>query len=251
MKTETNVPQGSDHAKPHAHPSPSPLRLTILLGVLVVISGALLYDKVIAPPRVKAANEKLHETIQKHNAFSLKPDQKEKGETKGAKAAGMLYSADIQEILGMAPTKVEKHELYTIEHYCWWGWIPRNGNYISVLYLGSSDKPHYSTHYVNMLPEDGVIPGKLKPAPSEETAEVSSNTPAGAPPGMGPPGTGSPAMPGTAGGKGKGRPQGNGDKKVGETKDAEAGAKKPDDKKTGNEPKDAKKPAQETTNDSR
>jgi len=250
MNTETNDRKNSDHAKPHARPSPSPLRLTILLGVLVVISGALLYDKVIAPPRVRAANDKLHETIQKHNANSLKPDQKTKGETESAKAAGMLYSADIQEILGMPPTKVEKHDLYTIEHYCWWGWIPRDGNYISVLYLGSPDKPHYSTHYVNMLPEDGVIPGKLKAAPEEMTADASSTTAAG-PPGMGAPGMGSPAMPGTGDGKGKGRPQGNGDKKAGETKDADSGAKKTDEKKTGNDSKDASGPAQETTKETK
>ncbi|MCE9526624.1 MAG: hypothetical protein K8R36_11285 [Planctomycetales bacterium] len=237
MKTETIDPKGSDHAKPQASPAPSPLRLTILLGVLVVFSGALVYDKAIAPPRVKAANEKLHDTILKHNEFALKPDPKNKGEQVGVKSAGMLYSADIQEILGMTPTKVEKHDLYTIEHYCWWGWVPRDGNYITVLYLGSPDKPHYSTHYVNMMPEDGVIPGKVSATPPEVAPADPSAAPAGAPPGMGLPGRGSPPMPGTEGGKGKGRPQNKGDKKSEEAREPESGAKKAGDQKTGEEPK--------------
>ena len=75
---------------------------------------------------------------------------------------GLLYSEDIQQILGMAPTRVEKTELYTIEHYRWWGWIPRNTNFITVLYVGDPKRRHYSTHYANELPEDGSLPGNQK-----------------------------------------------------------------------------------------
>jgi hypothetical protein len=246
MNAESSNAKGSDHAKPPTSPSPSPLRLVILLGVLVVVVGALLYDKVVAPPRVKAAYDKLQVAAVKHNENGLKGAQKTAGDKNDpGKVGGLLYSADIQKVIGMGPTKTEKHELYTIEHYCWWGWIPRDGNYITVLYLGSPENPHYSTHYANMMPEDAAIPGKLKQAPPGEPSADAGKTPvAGRPGGMGAPGIAPPSMgpPGGGGGKGKGRPQGNGPKKGDESKGAEQGANQDDEPKTSDEPKKGVEP---------
>ena len=193
MKTDAPDSKGSGHAPPHAPPAPSPLRLTVLLSVLVVVGGALVYDWVIAPPRVKAANDKLLDEVRLYNETGLKPGAK-KGDLPVAGMDGMLYSDDIQKILGMTPSKVESTELYTIEHYRWWGWIPRNRNYITVLYIGDPKKPHYSTHYANMMPEDGVVPGKRRGDMGVEFPLESNNTtvatPGGAPragpPAMGP-----------------------------------------------------------------
>jgi len=227
------------------------------LSVLALVVGALLFDWVIAPPRVRAANEKLLEEVRLYNETGLKPGSKKGDLAATGKPDGMLYSADIQEILGMTPSKVESTELYTIEHYRWWGWIPRNRNYITVLYIGEPTKPHYSTHYANMMPEDGVVPGKRR----SETVEVASEsnhatggTPGKAPeagrpamaPGMMPPmmgpGMGAGMRPPGGGGKGKGRPQSKADQKGGEPKEPEEGAKKTKEPKTGDEPK-AKEPA--------
>ena len=197
----------------HAHRPPrgvSPLRLMILLSILVVFGGALLYDRVIAPPRVKAANEKLLSEVLLYNETGLRPGG-EKGKPSGAgKTDGMLYSEDIQKILGMTPTKVESTDLYTIEHYCWWGWVPRKNNYITVLYLGDPKRPHYTTHYANEMPEDTVIPGRVKgPDPvdlSSETSTAAVALPAAPPPASTPPEL-SPNAPAGVG-KGKGRPGG-------------------------------------------
>ncbi|MGI8978292.1 MAG: hypothetical protein ACR2FY_03610 [Pirellulaceae bacterium] len=249
MKTDSPDVKSSGHAPPSARPAPSPLRLTILLGVLVVVAGALLYDRVIAPPRVKAADDKLHETILKHNELALKPSITKAGENgvsaAAGEAGGMLYSEDIQKILGMAPTKVEKTEFYTIEHYRWWGWIPRNGNFITVLYTGNPEKRHYSTHCANRMPEDELLPGKLKydkttvdltSSPNSATVAIPAGPPAGRMPGtMGPPGA--------EGGKGKGRPQGKADKAGSESKAAEEGAKKVEEPPASDEAKKSDEPA--------
>jgi hypothetical protein len=256
MKTDVPDSKGSGHAPPHATPAPSPLRLAILVSVLVVVVGALLYDWVIAPPRVKAANDKLLDEVRLYNETGLKPGAK-KGDLPVAGMDGMLYSDDIQKILGMAPTTVESTELYTIEHYRWWGWIPRNRNYITVLYIGDPKKPHYSTHYANMMPEDGVVPGKRRSETTVESPSETNNatvaTPGGAPgagrPAMAPPmmgpGMGAGMGPPGGGGKGKGRPQGTADKKGSEPKGADEEAKKTEEP-IKNAPAKTEEPQKET-----
>jgi len=211
MKTDPSDPKTPAHAPPHPNRPTSPLRLMVLLGVLIVFGGALIYDWVIAPPRVKAAFDKLNETILKHNEVGLTADAKAKADASPiAQRGGLIYSEDVQKILGMAPTKVETSERYTIEHYCWWGWIPRNGNYITVLYIGNTGKHHYSCHYANSLPEDGSIPGKLQDLPvvvdlTSKTDNAAIAIPAGGPE-AGPP----PGQPGRSGrpGGGRGGPKG-------------------------------------------
>lgn len=251
MNTAATDSKTSEHPKPHASPAPNPLRLVILLSVLVVFGGALVYDWAIAPPRVRAAYDKLQDTALKHNEFGIKPAQKKDVKSEEANSAesrtgGMLYSDDIHQILGMTPTKVEKTDLYTIEHYCWWGWIPRNGNFITVLYIGNPDKPHYSTHYANSMPDDEAIPGRVKNEPAKEDTSGAGTAASAAPaagmpgmggPAMGGPGMGPPPMPGVGGGKGKGRPQGKGEKKKDNTKETEADAKKSDEGTKTDEPK--------------
>ena len=218
MKATSADPKGTAHDK-HAPPAAktSPLRLMILLSVLVVAGGALVYDWVIAPPRVKAAYDNLNNTILKHNELGVRTVAKKEGDKaaddkateEAGKMGGLLYSKDIQKILGMTPSKTEKTEFYTVEYYRWWGWIPRNRNYITVLYIGKNpDSRHYSTHCANDLPE---LPGKIKEGPPIVDLTAGTNTEsaaipvAGAPPGMGPPPPGGGGAEGGQG-KGKGRP---------------------------------------------
>ena len=217
MKEHPKDPHGSHHASHFPRAATSPLRLIVLLSLLTVFGGALLYDWVIAPPRVKAAYDNLNDTVRAYNEFGLAPESEKSADGKGGPVVGnkggLLYRQDIQNILGMSPTKVEKFERYTIEHYCWWGRIPRKSNFITVLYIGSPDKPHYSTHYANEMPEDEVIPGKKK-FDQQPVVDVTgagevatAGAGAGPPPGMMPPGMGGPGMGAAGGGKSKGRPE--------------------------------------------
>jgi hypothetical protein len=231
MKTEHADSKGSGHA-PHAHPprGVSPLRLMILLTILAVVGGALLYDWVIAPPRVKAANDKLLSEVLLYNETGLRSGAS-KAAAASRKADGMLYTEDIQGILGMTPTKTEETEHYTIEHYCWWGWVPRKRNFITVLYIGNAKKRHYSTHYANMMPEDNVLPGKVQAGP---VVDLSSepNTEAVALPSA-TPGAGAPD-------EGKGRPSTKVDAKAsGET--SKEPAKKEEPKQEGPKTEEPKK----------
>ena len=90
----------------------------ILLGILLVAVGALVYDRVIAPPQVKAAYDKLQATVIKLNENGVRQVAKQDGDKETVstgKAGGLLYKEDIQKILGMKPSKTDKTELYTIE----------------------------------------------------------------------------------------------------------------------------------------
>jgi len=146
----------------------SPWRLVMMLGVLVVVCCALVYDWAIAPPRVKAAYDKLEKTALKRNELGFRPRAAKAGgpkETVSLEGGGMIYSEEVQEILGMTPSRTEKKELYTIEYYRWWGWIPRNQNFIAVVYIGDPERRHYSTHYANELPDDTKLPGQIIATP--------------------------------------------------------------------------------------
>ena len=170
----TSVDPKTSANEPHSVPAKkaSPVRLMILLGVLVAVCGALAYDWVIAPPQVKAAYDKLEATALKRNELGFRPraakagDPKETRETVSIDGGGMIYSEEVQEILGMTPSRTEKKEQYTIEYYRWWGWIPRNQNFIAVLYIGDNpDKRHYSTHFANELPDDVSLQGQIMAIP--------------------------------------------------------------------------------------
>lgn len=248
MKTEHADSKESGHP-PHQHPprGVSPLRLMILLSILAVVGGALLYDWVIAPPRVKAANEKLLSQVVQYNESGVRPNAKN-GDPKTAgvgKIAGMLYSEDIQAILGMAPSKIEATEFYTIEHYRWWGYIPRKSNFITVLYIGDPQKRHYSTHYANMMPEDNVLPGKVQPGPvidlSSEPSATAMALPEAVPGGA--PAAGTPET-------GKGRPQKGDAKTSDEAKKEETTeeAKKDESKKDEPKAEESKKESAKESN---
>ena len=188
------------NVKPHAktdhvqHPARggSPLRLVILLGVLAIVGGGLFYDYFVAAPGVKAANEKLHATVLQHNEIGLRPGAKAPakegaGSAASEEAGGMLYSQDIQKILGMSPSWTKKEEFYTVECYRWWGWVPLDKHYITVLYIGDPSNRHYSTHYVNEMPEDFVLPNNNKDVVpvdlSAESASLDVAAPGARPPG--------------------------------------------------------------------
>ena len=233
-------------ADPVHHPArgASPMRLVILLAVLATVGGGWFYDYFVAAPGVKAANDKLHETVLQHNERGLPAGAnaaKEGTVAASAETGGMLYSQDIQNILGMSPSWTKQEEFYTIECYRWWGWVPLDKHYITVLYTGDPSKRHYATHYVNEMPENDALPGINRgDAPVDlnaesANAEIAVPGGSGAPP-PGPPGPPSAGPPGEKkGGKGsKGRPQAKGET----TADARKGNEAKGDSPKGDEVKE-------------
>src|SRR5258706_11187724 len=96
-------PEKSPNGAPSKPRSGSAVRLAILVGVLVVVGGALYYDHFVAAPGVKASDSKLRETVLLFNETGLIPGASA-AETKGDKSSpgntsrGMLFSEDIQKI---------------------------------------------------------------------------------------------------------------------------------------------------------
>src|SRR4051812_26936533 len=94
-----STPEKSPHDAPQPR-SGSAVRLAILVAVLIVVGGALYYDHFVAAPGVKAANDKLHETVLLFNETGLLPGAsaaENKGDkpTPGNSKRGMLFSEDI------------------------------------------------------------------------------------------------------------------------------------------------------------
>jgi hypothetical protein len=154
---ETNKP-----APLPASPSPpakgSQLRLIILLGLLVVVLGALAYDFLVLKPSWDKAYADIQALVDSRNK-------------QGVKDAQLVTSADIQKEIGRAPTWVYNNdeEGYTVEHYCWWGKVPllsRRRRFIAVVYTGNQPR-HFSSHYQEEPPEEAL---PIMQEPPKETS---------------------------------------------------------------------------------
>lgn len=149
-------------AAPSTQPTPtapapqgSSARLIVLLGLLAVAIGALVYDFAKAQPTNDAADLKIHEFVDKSNRQSVKDGTR-------------VTSAEIQKLLGMKPTRTEKHpeDRYDVEYYCQWGGVPglqMRRHYLAVVYVGDEPK-HYTSHYKNELPPIEALPIQQTPA---------------------------------------------------------------------------------------
>ena len=174
---------------PHqpAPPAPAPLpppaaggsvRLVILIGVLLVVVGALGYDIVVLKPACDKAYADIQKLVDERNK-------------QGVKTGSLVTSADIQKLLGRKPTwTVEDEKLgYTLEYYCWWGKMPllnRRRHFIAVMYVGQKPR-HFSSHYQEeppkeaypLPPGDGEDEGQTFPLPETTTAGKTGDGKAG------------------------------------------------------------------------
>lgn len=129
----------------------SVLRLSILLGVLVILLVALGYDYAIAKPAMEDANKRLQALVDERHKQGV-----EKGQP--------VFSADVQKVIGFAPTMTKKNDdKTTVEMYCWWGPMPYLNTarrYLWVKYEGSEPQ-HVSTFDYETDPND---PGTTPPA---------------------------------------------------------------------------------------
>jgi hypothetical protein len=109
----------------------------------------------MAKPNCDAANQSLEEFVQKMNAQPVTLD-----------GGGIVGRADVQKHIGWGPTRVKDNDKdgYTIEYYCWWGYVPLNRHFISVLYKGKSRR--YAAHYQAEPPQED-LPSTVTPKPAE------------------------------------------------------------------------------------
>jgi len=136
----------------------------VLLGLLVVLIGWYSYDYFVAKPSTMAADTAIQKLADERNKQGIKAED-------GTKLGdGRVVSADIQKLLGRAPSSTKQEKEYTVETY-WWYSMPHR-NYLSVLYVGNEPR-RYNAHYLNSLPPTEDLPGDFQmPARAEPTTPV-------------------------------------------------------------------------------
>ena len=143
----------ADASQPVEAPPPkkgSALRLSILLVVLAILIVALAYDYAVAKPAMMDANKRLQALV----------DERHK---QGVETGQPVVTAEVQKVIGFAPTRTEKKDdKTTVEWYCWWGPMPylsTSRRYLWVKYEGS-DPQYVSTFDYETDPDD---PGSQHP----------------------------------------------------------------------------------------
>jgi hypothetical protein len=164
METHKAEPHSESKAASAPPPKPSATRLAVLLGILAVVLGALAYDQFAAKPKCEAADKALEEFVQETNA-------------KPVNDGGIVGREQVQKHFGWGPTWVVDNEPegYTIEYYCWWGYMPylsRQRHFIAVLYKGKSRR--YAAHY-RAEPEKGDLPSTTVLKESPPAAEAAGD----------------------------------------------------------------------------
>lgn len=182
----------------------SPVRLVVLLAILAVMVGAYGFDAFVAQPGAEKAHEKLEAEAMKRNSMGLDLKLSE-AERKKLLAETILDDKAVRKILNKTPAKVETHneragDEYTIEYYQYWGYLPLNRHFISVVYRGKAPSLRYNAHFRNIRPPEDQLPGFQR-------SIAGYDTPAGA---NEPMKMGGGDMGGMAGGKGKGKGGGKG-----------------------------------------
>jgi len=161
METHKAEPPSQSNAASAPPPKSSATRLAVLLGILAIVLGALAYDQIVAKPKCEAADKALEEFVQETNA-------------KPVTDGGIVDREQVQKHFGWGPTWVKDNDQdgYTIEYYCWWGYMPylsRQRHFIAVLYKGKSRR--YAAHY-RAEPEKGDLPSATVLKESPPAAET-------------------------------------------------------------------------------
>jgi cytochrome c553 len=125
-------------------------RLALLLGMLVLVMAALIYDYAWARYGVEAADQRIGALIEARTRL-------------GAQAGDLLMAVDIHKELGMEPTWVDRHaeDQYEIEYYCWWGRVPffnMRRHYLAIVYVGDAPRRRFSSHHKNERPPRSALP---------------------------------------------------------------------------------------------
>lgn len=139
----------SADASAETAPAKNPTR-TILIVILILMIIALVYDKQVAQPTVKAAFDKVEaENIE----INKSPDRK------------AMTCEDVQRVLGRAPSSVEKVNKYTVERYGFMRGLPVLQYSYYAVYTGGDDNLIFRTHALDLKELDLEDPN-TKPRPS-------------------------------------------------------------------------------------
>jgi hypothetical protein len=156
------------------------IRLGVLVGVLVIVLGMLGYDKLVLTPACEASFIKLEEFVEEKNSKGIKSGD---GEKLQAASAYLVTMDDVHTVMKRQPTKTQNKGHYTVEHYNFWGAVPLNRNYISVVYQNDNNgKPtrHYA-HYKNKSLDKSDVPNDPKElvAPPIDASKLPNTPPPG------------------------------------------------------------------------
>lgn len=153
------------------------LRQAILLGLLLLMLGALWYDYSIARPAVKDAYQRIAQLNQSVNGSGNKTYMTEK---------------DVQKELNRQPIDSFREQGYFVEVYGWRSGLPiKTHNYYAV-YTDTSPRI-FMTHSMNQFDPELIAKPAMQAAPEEDNVEVAVprpgnlTLPPGAPPTMTPP----------------------------------------------------------------
>ncbi len=181
----SDVPPTAQGQAPQSAPTPSketsPLRLILLLLVFGVLLACLLYDRTIARPTFEKATKIVLDLLDEKM-----PDPNHDGG---------ITQAEIQDLLGRAPTSVQQVENGLIELYSWRGGIPYRTYDLYVTYVGQQKPLLYSAwtsdEVENLKEEDKArrLPPKTV-IPRQMTEQEKKDFQPRRPTGMGGPGAG-------------------------------------------------------------
>lgn len=134
--------------------------LIVLLLVMVALGAVLITDNYVFQPACESAYEKLDVEATQHSAKSLADTRDHP----------YLNSADVQRIIGFAPTKrIIVDGLYLKEYYRWWGVLPLNRRYITVVYSDKEGK-QFRAHQIENEVGSESLP-RAEPPLSPESSE--------------------------------------------------------------------------------
>jgi hypothetical protein len=145
-------------------------RSLVLLGILVLLLGALWYDYKIARPKVEFAYEAVGKVNSEYNAYAGKK---------------YLTEKEVQTILNRQPASFIDHGTYHVEVYSWRSGLPiRSHNYYAVYSAGTPLV--FLKHYKYELPMEELrtlepaAVGEEQSSPEDETAQSASKERKGA-----------------------------------------------------------------------
>jgi hypothetical protein len=170
MSQTPNTTPESEVAPARAEKPRSPITLIALLLVMATLAGALAIDKFVFEPACNKADEALTNAAIAHSEKSLKETNNQ----------AFLTSDDVKEVIGFAPTKRVDKGHYLKEYYCWWGPLPLNRRYITVVYDDPQGK-RYIAHQV-----ENEVPGDIVPKSAEEIRKMLEEAAKAAGPSKGP-----------------------------------------------------------------
>lgn len=187
MSNSPNTTSGSVSSPAETPAKPrSPVMLIVLLLIMFALGGVLIVDNYVYYPACEEAFSRLEEAAAEHSRKSLADTGNEHA---------FFTKEDVRRTIGFGPTSQEVVDgRYLKEYYRWWGSLPLNRRYITVVYAdkdGKQFKAHQIENEVeaaNLAPdtpvpdktteddEQPMEPSDKKPATDQETDKAAPSS---------------------------------------------------------------------------